>query len=617
MTAAIALPLATVVSADESTDEVADATGAKLLTEPFLQSPSHREVSVAWFTEDPGSRHVVLTGEVSELTDDELRLLVDTGRVARRGPHKGRGVDARVRVHRAETTVLSRTAEDASSPIDDAPAPEDGIVPRPVHRHEARVRGIHPVRDTSYRVVSVAGDDIVASETYTLADAPRRNEDVTVLLTSDHQQKNNTPANLQWASEVLDDIDAVFFAGDLVNVPDRASEWFDANHELAFFPGLQGTADFEASNGRTYHGAPILQNAPIYPAIGNHEVQGRIEDATSLGASFNSPVPIDVAEAEYEKVRDEVNPTDDPDVKDAWIENNSFSTRTYEEIFSLPDDSPGGERYYAATVGNIRLISLYSTRIWRPTTAQPDPAARDRISRYQESADVLDEPLQQGYGEHIFESLAVGSEQYTWLRDELASADTRRAEHVVVMLHEGPQGLGDNTMPHFAHPVRIEETDESGDVIGVRYEYPPEGNFLLNDLQPLLEDAGVDLVHNGHSHLWNRFTSESGTHYLETSNVGNSYGAFHPLSGRSRPVPPEPWDADNYVAQGNPGGLEPRVPTVAPFTNEDGAELPFVQSNRYTVFSALDSGAGTVTSYAFDTENPDTPPWVFDRFRLD
>ena len=47
-------------------------------------------------------------------------------------------------------------------------------------------------------------------------------------------------ANLQKVVETIGKIDAVFFAGDLVNIPERASEWFDDKRGGAFFPCLQG-----------------------------------------------------------------------------------------------------------------------------------------------------------------------------------------------------------------------------------------------------------------------------------------------------------------------------------------------------------------------------------------
>ena len=61
------------------------------------------------------------------------------------------------------------------------------------------------------------------SDVYAAKDHFTPDEDVTMLLTSDHQQKDNAPANLQWAAETLGDIDVALVAGDLVNVPDRAS----------------------------------------------------------------------------------------------------------------------------------------------------------------------------------------------------------------------------------------------------------------------------------------------------------------------------------------------------------------------------------------------------------
>ncbi|MFC7401398.1 S-layer homology domain-containing protein [Citricoccus sp. GCM10030269] len=592
-----------------------------LLTDPFLQAPEQGQTNVVWFTELEGDQHWVLTGDVYDLSPEQISTSVKKAAASTDGVFQSQADNVQFTVTRAETTQMSRTAEDAQSALSDAPAEEDGIVSRDVFRHEATVTGIEDAGEVPYRVVSVLDGEPVLSDTFALEDAPTADEDINVLLTSDHQAKTNAPANLQAAENVMGDIDAVFMAGDLVNVPDRASEWFDSENGLAFFRGLQGNAGFEAPNGQTYDGGEILQYAPIYPAIGNHEVQGRVDGQTSLSESFNSPVPREVAEAEYEKVASEVNPDNDPQIKAQWIEDNSFSTTTYEEMFTLPESESGGERYYATNVGNIRLISLFSTRIWRSATADADPAARLAASRYQESADTLDKPLEQGHGEFIFESLAVDSDQYTWLKKELASDAANEADHVVIMMHEGPQGLGDNIMPHFSDPKKIEEKDEEGNVTGIRYEYEAKDNKLLTDLTPLIDAEGtnVDLVFNGHSHLWNRFESDHGVNYLETSNVGNTYGAYHELSGESRELPGEPWDDSNYVAQGNPGGLEPIVPTERPFMSvvDDSVEAPYVASNDQSVFTSLDSDSGAVTSYVLDTNDPDAEPKPMDLFMLD
>lgn len=582
----------------------------ELLSDPFLQLPEHNTVEVAWFTEFRGDSHHVLVGRsVDELSEDQMREAVATGQAPG------------VKVYEAGTSQLSRTAEDPGSQLPADEKPAAGIEHREVFRHAATVTNIP--RDGSgqpYRVVSVAGEELAGSGTFSLRGAPKAGKGAVIMLTSDHQAMINTPANIELAERTitaeLGPIDAVFFPGDLVNIPDRASEWFDDQRGSAFFPVLQGNGGRPASDGQTYRGAEIIQNAPIYPAIGNHEVQGRIDGHTSLNASFNNPVPRAVAEAAYESVADVVNPDDDPSVRARWIEDNSFSTTTYEEIFSLPESRSGGERYYATTVGDVRLVSLFSTRIWRNTRADADPAARMQTSRYQEAQANLDDPMQQGYGEFIFEDLVIGSEQHRWLQDELRSDEFRQAKHTVVMLHEGPQGIGDNVMAPFAHPQRIEERDDAGRLVGVRYEYPAEENILLRDVAPLLEEAGVDLVHNGHSHLWNRFVSDNGVNYLEASNTGNSYGAFHPLSGRSRPVPPAPWDASNYLAQGNPGGLEPVVPSIAPLRNPDGAPLPFIADSNYVVFQALDTATGLVTSWYVDMRDVGAGAVKFDQFAL-
>lgn len=582
----------------------------ELLTDPFLQLPERAAVSVVWMTEFAGDRHVVLTGDgVAGLGVDQLRAVAE-----------GRPVTGPDRVRRAvaRSERLSRVAEDSGSnlPAPERPAPADGIVDREVWRHEARVTGLRPGARVPYRVVSLDDGLVAASGTFSLAPAPQRGAPQRILLTSDHQAMVNTPANLEVAADTVGDIDAVFLAGDLVNIPDRASEWFDDTRGSAFFPALQGNGSRVGTNGLTYRGGEIIQNAPLFPAVGNHEVQGRRAGATSLNASYNAAVPRAVAEEAYEAVAAEVNPTDDPDVRERWIEDNSFSTTTYEEIFTLPESATGGETYYAVTIGDVRLVSLYSTRIWRSPAATPDPAARTATTRYQEARANLEDPLAQGYGEHIFEPVDPGSEQFAWLEEEVTGPQWRKARYRVVILHEGPQGLGDNVMPQFADPVRIEERSEDGTLLGVRYEYPPEGNELLREVQPLLEGAGADLVLNGHSHLWNRFATGSGTNFLETSNTGNSYGAYHPLSGRSRPLPPAPWDAANYLAQGNPGGLEPIVPTENPFRTADGAPQPFVQSNDHVVFTVLDTGTGEVVTWTYDMRTPDVAPVVLDRFGL-
>jgi hypothetical protein len=578
---------------------------AELLTEPFLQAPTEDSVHVVWFTEFEGSRHALVYGEgVDALLGDGRVSFAQLAMRAQRG---------RIRVVFADTTKLSRTREDARSNVPGQSY--DEVTARDVWRHEAEAVQLEPGERIPYAVISLHEDDAMAiSGSYSLAAKPQAGMPAKILLTSDHQSKPMTPANMQKVEETVGRVDAVFFAGDLVNVPDRASEWFDDAKGGAFFPGLQGTASRELShNGvtTTYTGGEIIQNAPLYPVIGNHEVMGRVKDA-GLNPQFGSPVPRDVAAKAYEEVADQVNPTGDPEVREQWIENNSFNADTYLELFTLPESDTGGEKYYAETFGDVRLVSLYATRIWKNWDTNGNSN-----SAYNEATENFGDPLEQGWGRHIFEPVKKGSEQYRWLEQELMSPEFQNAKYKVVMLHHPVHNLGGNVVPPFTDPVRIVERDEDGQITRIRYEYPKDENYLIRDLEPLFEQAGVDLVYNGHNHVWNRFEGPTGVHYLESSNVGNTYGAF--MTGRSNRFgnPGAPWIQDNYDDADDPYGLEPVVPTVSPLTDGDGEPLPYVSSNAITTFSVFETEDGTITTYAYDTKDPDSEVWVLDRFQLD
>ena len=218
---------------------------------------------------------------------------------------------------------------------------------------------------------------------------------------------------------------------------------------------------------------------------------------------------------------------DDP-APDAW------DTDAYEVLFGRP-------RWWSRTIGDVLLVSLFVTRAWLSDA-----------DTYTTSD-----------GQFIFEPIATGSRQYAWLRRALWSPAARAARFRVVMFHHATHGLGRHAVPAYTDPVRV----DGG------WTYPAAEDQLLRDVEPLLAAAGVHLVLNGHSHLWNRFVSDAGVHWLETSNVGNTYGA-------------DP-------GRGDPGGLTPAVPPLA--------------SNDVTAFALLDSAAGTVRSYRFDTRTPDAP----------
>ncbi|MCX7595749.1 MAG: metallophosphoesterase family protein [Fischerella sp.] len=542
----------------------------QLLTDPFLQLPTPTSVRVVWFTEFAGYEHFVSYGE-------NLAATVC-----------------------AKTTKLSRTREDQQSRVGNQT--QDGQVyqhpvQRHIWRHEAEVTGLTPNKKIAYRVTSVREDgQSVSSDVFSLAPTPTPGTPLKILLTSDHQIKPMVAANLQKVVETIGQVDAVWFAGDLVNVPDRASEWFDDNRGGAFFPCLQGRAKYEIDcNGTktSYTGGQIIQHAPMFTCIGNHEVMGRFARKDSLNEEFNDTIPRTVALKLY---------------GENFLKDNSFNTDTYEEIFTLPESREGGKTYYAVNFGDVRLVVLYVTNMWRYVNTDGG-----KQGKYGEPEVELDNPENWGYGQHIYEPIAKGSQQYNWLVQELNCPEFKQAKYKVVMLHHPPHTLGDNIVPAYTDPVQIVERDEDGNIKAVRYEYPKQADYIIRDLLPLLEAAEVQLVFFGHSHLWNRFHSPSGMHFLETSNVGNSYGAAYKDKKRKN-LPP--WQNQDSVAIGDPYGLEPVMPTIAPMLDENGQAMPYIASNEITVFSIFDRGTGIIRTYRFDTRKPDGQAIKFDEFKL-
>ena len=536
----------------------------QLLSDPFLQLPTENSVRVVWFTEFAGSRHTVSYGQ-----DFSYNAI-------------------------ATSTKLSRTREDRLSR---ASIEYKQPTKRDIWRHEAEVTKLNSNIRLPYRVTSVTEDGkSISSGEFTLAAKPKPGTPLKILLTSDHQLKPMTAANLQKVVETVGKVDGVFFAGDLVNIADRASEWFDDIRKGAFFPCLQGRAKYKLEkNGikTTYTGGEIIQHAPLYTAIGNHEVMGRFERTGSLDDEFGDAYPRQVAIAQLLKQK-----------RDRSIKDYSFNTDTYEEIFTLPQSDKGGKKYYAVTFGDVRLVVLYATNIWR--TPNLDASAK---GKYQERAQDIDNLDEWGYGQHIFEDIFRGSPQYNWLEEELNSPQFQKAKYKVVMLHHPLHSLGDNIVPTYTNPVQVIDTDAKNRT-SVRYEYPIEQDYLVRDIVPLLEAANVQLVFYGHSHLWNRFIS-NGMNFLETSNVGNSYGAA--MGEKRRDVPSSD---NNYVATGDPNGLEPVVPKFAPILNKNGQKLPYLASNDITAFSILDTATGSVVSYRFDTLKPNSEVVKFDEFKL-
>ena len=552
----------------------------QLLTDPFLQLPTATSVQVVWFTEFAGKDHTVSYG-----SNFQQQVV-------------------------AKTSKLSRTQEDQHSLVGEQKERRQVYqkpTPRDIWRHEAIVPNLPPGERIPYKVSSTNDDEVViSSREFTLAPAPRNGEPLKILLTSDHQLMPMTAANLQKVQETIGRVDAVFFAGDLQNVPDRASEWFDDNRGGAFFPCLQGRASYQLEkNGvkTTYQGGEIIQHTPLFATTGNHEVMGQADAELDLNQQFNDPRPRAAATQLYNTYAQVLNPKNNTAIQQNFIKNNSYNIDTFREIFSLPVSKTGGENYYAVSFGDIRLVSLYVTNLWRT----PDPEAR---GRFQEQKADLNNPQNWGYGQVIFESIQPDSPQYQWLVQELNSPEWRQAKYKMVMFHHPPHSLGGNIVPPYTDPVQVIDRNDKGEILAVRYDYPQSKDYIIKDLLPVLEKAGTHLVFYGHTHIWNRFVSKTGMNFLESSNVGNSYGAY--TREKKRPVPEK--SPEKYVVTGNPNGLNPVIPSLIPLVGEDGQPQPYLSSNDITAFSIWDTGTGLVSSYRFDTREPKAGVIKFDEF---
>lgn len=646
----------------------------RILSEPMLQNPGPDSVRVVWFSEFEAGRHTVRVGEKLQ------------------------------RSFAATTTRMSRLLEDAGSQQEPSPpAAPPGSRPRErrVFRHEAWVTGLPAGDRLPYVAITEAQGKAWRSDRGTLRSLPRAGQPLRILLSSDHQNNPMGSACMQKMAETVGTVDAVLFAGDFVSQPNRASEWFDRSGRTgdaqaavnpSFFQSLQGTGQ-RWNPDAPYAGAPVLQHAPLYGCLGNHEYPGRwrLDPATdnphnpepvTLDAMDRDPQPRWYAEARYAEQAARVNPSGDLGLRERWIEDNAYEWTTYREMWSLPE-GPEGKAYYAQRFGDVFIVSIDANRVWRSWAANQRGKFTERF--IDALGRVTDNPDEWGFGDFTFRPFGQGSRQHDWLQQVLSSEACRTARLRIVMAHQTMAGLGDNAVPVQAEILStLELTDGSilgpfparewprrwaeigplvrqGRVRYVRHEYPRAQDQWLTDVEPLLLAARVQLVHTGHSHLWNR-THALGAdghrlHYLEASNLGNSFGAMYfpepqpgvsasqgprhggHLPGRAdwqaqttgpvaamgdRPRTRLSWNPSDYPTVGEVHGRPMAQPTdlnpmrtldrrTVPWVEQD---LPFVASNHLCTFSVLDTASAVVSSWCFDTRRPTSTAVRFDAFGL-
>ena len=611
----------------------------QIITDPMLTGPQEGEVSVVWYSTVQGDSHRVMVGDRLDQS------------------------------FAANTTVMSQLFEDESSqvfgrPIG-TPAEGEAVVQQTIYRHEARVTGLAANQRVPYIAISTINDVDFKSEAFSLQPLPEPDQPVKILVTSDQQNRAMSPANFEKVVETVGLVDAVLFAGDLVDTPNRASEWFYRDNEgrPAFFPALQGNFDQLFPN-HPYRGGEILQHAPLFGTIGNHESPGRFNRSQSLGAQDGDPRPRWFAQWQWSQLSAaEQQATGMTEAE--YVRNNSFDHVTYYEMWNFPENAVEGEdpeNFYSIRYGNVALISMNVSRVWRNWNNGFENEGRGKFSEPTSTVNDLDT---WGFGDMFFADYSPGSPQRQWLAEELVSDDFTSTPFRVVLTHQTMHGYGDNSVPVMANPqatitftdgtaplettfpatdaswTQIVNASEAGTIESVHYQYSLEDDLWLGVEQELL-DAGVDLVVAGHSHVWSRTFVESQTgdlrlNYLETSNVGNSFGPFngpnnrvtwatqfYPDAATNDTRDNDFWDPTDYPRVGDPHGRPDVVPTeiangIDFMRDVNGAEpaKPYLSSNDFTVFTIIDSGEGTVKSYAHDTAFPLAPAVMVDCFPLD
>lgn len=548
---------------------------ASLLTDPILMNPQDSSVYVVWFTEFEGANNQV--------------LLYENGCES-----------APTRTVCANTTRLSRVRGGRKESNSDDPS-----ICIPIYRHLAYIHSIPENHgDDSERIAYSVVSDNASSDIYTLAAKPQSEVGVRLLLTSDLQTKNMCAANFEAAYETLGDVDGILINGDLVDVADRAYDWFYSDN--AFFKVLQGRANHKIGS-RVYKGAPILQNTPIYTAIGNHDVMGVYSDSNPLSYQFNNPSTIEWANKLYEAMYpDGLSERE----RARFIMDNSYNTITVNEIFSLPAGG-GGENYYAVSFGNMRLLTLNLSRVWR----LPKVGVQGKYSELPGAVEAL-----YGYGDFIFEPVCPGSAQHDFLRNETERREYEDAEYRVVMAHYPHHSLGCNSVPAFTNPVAGMVKDPVTGADMVIYNYPKEQDQIENYVMPLLKKSNTDFLFNAHSHVWCRFVTDDGMNVMETSNVGNNYGGYYRGSAARSEIPSVFMDGDERVAlreyfpeedypkDGDLFGLRPEYPNVKSLPDN----MPYLASDTITAFTLLDTKNNRIDSYMFDTEAPKRGAILFD-----
>ncbi|MBK7083975.1 MAG: metallophosphoesterase family protein [Flavobacteriales bacterium] len=177
--------------------------------------------------------------------------------------------------------------------------------------------------------------------------------------------------------------------------------------------------------------------------------------------------------------------------------NGNTNTGTYYTLFAPPKLGEGGgvpsntEAYYSYDYGNVHFISLDSYGVSRSVTGA----------------------------------------MATWLTNDIAQAQANR-QWIIVYWHHPPYTKGSH------------DSDDSGDSGGIMFD-------MRQNIVPIIESHGVDLVLCGHSHSYERS-------FL----INGHYGVSSTFNGATMKLNGTPGQPDGAGAYTKPGTVTPNMGTV-------------------------------------------------------
>ena len=259
-----------------------------------------------------------------------------------------------------------------------------------------------------------------------------------ILLTSDIQTKNMCAANYEKLYEAIGPVDAVLANGDIIDVPDRGLRLVRRRQFL--LPGAPGylrPGDRRRGIQRRPpapecpplclhrqprgHGPLQRHHPPEHPVQRPHHPG--LTPRTSMTGSTAMTTPPTMSLRRTKRSSSRTTPSIPPPGR---------------EVLTLPESDTGDERYYAVTIGDLRVIVLEVARIWRGNSV-------GSTSKYSEIPGASVD--QYGFGQHIFEPIGEGSDQLAFLEEELQSDAFQNAKYKMVMFHWQFHSLGGQPDP--------------------------------------------------------------------------------------------------------------------------------------------------------------------------